>query len=184
MEVEALHLKGLLVLSPKVHGDARGYFMEAFNKERFREQGITLEVSQHNHSYSQAGVVRGLHFQWDNPLDKLIRVIGGRAFVVAVDIRKKSPTYKEWMGIELSSENKKQIFMPFGFASGFYAYEDGTQLEYYYSAQFNAAGESNIRYDDPEIAITWPAKDVTVSARDEAAQLLSEWEKRPESDLF
>ena len=184
MEVTPLQLEGLVLISPTVHGDSRGHFMEAFNKERFRENGITLDVIQHNHSRSAEGVIRGLHFQWDEPLDKLIRVVSGRAYVVAVDIRKKSTTYKQWVGVELSAENKKQVFMPFGFASGFYAYEEGTELEYYYSAQYNPQGESNIRYDDPEIAIVWPSVSPTVSVRDREAETLSVWEKRPESNLF
>lgn len=184
MEVKPLELEGLVLILPTVHGDNRGHFMEAFNKERLQEAGISLEVVQHNHSRSQAGVIRGLHFQWDKPLDKLIRVVSGRAFVVAVDIRKKSPTYKKWVGTELSADNKKELFMPFGFASGFYAYEEGTELEYYYSASYNSQGESNIRYNDPEIAIEWPGDNPIVSERDMQAQLLSEWEGRSESDLF
>lgn len=184
MHVEKLEIAGAYRLTPEVHGDDRGFFMEAYNSASLREIGIELEVLQHNHSRSQAGVLRGLHFQWDQPLDKLVRVISGRAYVVVVDIRKNSPTYKKWIATEASAENKLQVYMPFGCASGFYAYEDGTEVEYYYSAFYNKDGESNIRYDDIDIGISWPEGPYILSERDRTAETLQEWELRPESNLF
>lgn len=184
MEVIDLPLSGLKRICPKVHGDTRGFFLEAFNAAAYVEAGIPLTVLQHNQSRSQKSVVRGLHFQWDKPLDKLIRVTRGRAFTVAVDIRKGSPTFGSWHGHELSEENKEEIFAPFGFATGFCALEDNTEVEYYYSAYYNQAGESNIAWNDPDIAIAWPITHPVLSERDSAAQSLKAWIEKRESDLF
>ena len=141
MELFPTKLAGLVCISPTVLGDSRGFFMEAFNKAAFAKAGITHDVLQHNQSRSQKGVVRGLHFQWEQPLGKLIRVTRGRAFMVAVDIRKNSPTLGGWEAAEFSEENKKMLFAPFGFATGFCALEDDTDVEYYYNTYYNKEGE-------------------------------------------
>jgi dTDP-4-dehydrorhamnose 3,5-epimerase len=182
MVLTPLRLKGLLHAVPKVHADERGFFVEAFNANVFAEAGITFPIVQHNHSRSKKGVVRGLHFQWDAPLSKYMRVIKGRAFVVAVDIRHDPPTMGQWEGRELNDENKEGIFAPFGFATGFCALSDDTELEYYYDALYNPKGESNIIWNDARIGIAWPEEAVPLlSPRDAGAGTLDEWLSRPES---
>jgi len=184
MNVTPLAVKDVVRIEPSVHGDERGFFMEAVNTEALKEHGIDFTMVQHNQSRSQKGVVRGLHFQWNKPLGKIIRVIRGRAFVVAVDIRKGSKTYGKWVGEELSEENKTILYVPFGFASGFYAYADNTEVEYYYSALYNPDGESNILWNDERIGIEWPIDDPVLSERDKNARTLTQWEAAPESDLI
>ena len=184
MVIDELKLPGLRRIVAEVHGDERGFFMEAFNREVLRTVGIDFEIVQHNQSRSQSGVVRGIHFQWDKPLSKLIRVIRGKAYVVAVDLRPNSPTYCKWIGMDLSEHTRESVFLPFGFGSGFFAYEDDTELEYYYSTQYNPGGESNVRWNDPDLGIVWPTSTPILSDRDRHAQTLSAWEKRPESQLF
>lgn len=184
MQFNPTNLQGLVHIVPTVHGDSRGFFMEAFNKRAFESAGIKLDIVQHNQSRSQKGVVRGLHFQWDQPLGKLMRVVHGRAFAVAADIRKNSPTLGQWVGIELSEANKELVWAPFGFATGFCSLEDDTDVEYYYTALYNQAGESNIKWSDQDIGITWPISDPILSPRDSAAQTFKEWLGRKESDLI
>lgn len=184
MHIEQTELPGLKVIQPDVNGDSRGFFMEAFNKRKFAEAGITLEVLQHNQSRSQKGVVRGLHFQWDKPLGKLMRVVRGSAFVVAADIRKDSSTRGKWFSREFSDETKELIWAPFGFATGFCALEDNTEVEYYYNAIYNKDGESNILWSDPDISIDWPIKEPLLSERDQNAQTFAQWFTRPESELI
>lgn len=184
MTVEATEFPGLYLVSTTAHPDNRGHFVEGFNAKVLAEAGIPLEVMQHNISRSKKDVVRGLHFQWDKPLDKLIRVARGRAFLVAADIRKESPTYGTWFGREVSEDDHVGVYAPAGFATGFAALADVTEIEYYYSALYNAAGESNIRWDDPDLNIAWPVSDPIMSERDRAAESLAEWVMRPESDLF
>ena len=137
-----------------------------------------------NHSFSKKGVLRGLHFQYNPPLGKLIRVINGAAFVVAVDIRFDSPTRGKWFGIELSAENQKQLFAPAGFASGFCVTGDVAEVEYHYTVHYNGAGEAAIRYDDPDIAVAWPLDSPIVSDRDKQAITFQEWLTRPEARLL
>lgn len=158
--------------------------MEAFNARVFKEAGIDLHILQHNISRSKKGVIRGLHFQWDKPLDKLIRVARGRAFVVAADIRKNSPTFGKWLGREIGEDDRVEVFAPTGFATGFAALDDMTEIEYYYSAFYNASGESNIIWNDPDLAIDWPVMNPVISDRDRSAETLANWMERPEADLF
>ena len=152
--------------------------------DRFAELGLPTDFRQDNHSRSSRGVIRGLHFQWDRPMAKLMRVTVGAAFVVAVDIRKGSPTLGQWHGIELSAENKLQVWAPAGFARGFCALADGTEVQYKCTATYNAPCESGIRWNDPEIGIEWPLGERLLSSKDAGAQTLAEWLARPESDLF
>ena len=184
MEVQQLLLKGPALIIPDVHGDARGFFMNIYNKDVFAQAGISLDIVEHNQSHSGKGTIRGLHFQWDSPLSKLVRVMHGKAFFVAVDIRKKSPTRAQWVAHELSSENKKLLWVPFGFATGFCTLEENTDLEYYFSAHYNSKGESNIAWNDPDIGILWPIQNPLLSERDKNAQRLKEWFVRPESDFI
>ena len=183
-QVISSHLNGLHVLKPDVFGDFRGFFMESFHAERFRELGFPVDFVQDNHSRSAKGVVRGLHFQWDPPQGKLMRVTRGSAFCVAVDIRKGSPSYGEWYGLELSEENKLMIWGEAGYARGFCALEDDTEVQYKCTGIYNAKGESGILWNDPAIGIPWPIENNTLSDKDSQAQTLSEWEKRPESEGF
>ncbi|MDO8499690.1 MAG: dTDP-4-dehydrorhamnose 3,5-epimerase [bacterium] len=186
LKVETTPLSSLYVITPKIVEDARGFFMEVYREDLYREQGLVIErFVQQNHSRSGRGILRGLHFQYDAPLGKLIRVINGQAFLAAVDIRKQSQTLGQWFGLDLSAENKKAIYVPPGFASGFAVTGDIAEVEYLYTAVYNQAGESNIIWNDPAVGIKWPiTADPILSDRDKGARTLDEWLKTPESDLF
>ncbi|EXI15031.1 dTDP-4-dehydrorhamnose 3,5-epimerase [Acinetobacter sp. 723929] len=178
MNVIETKIKGLLILEPKVFGDDRGWFMESFNQKAFEEaldeRGLDIpQFVQDNHSLSQKGVLRGLHYQL-NPYaqGKLVRVVQGKAWDVAVDIRKSSPTFGQWVGIELTGENHKQFWIPAGFAHGFVALEDNTQFLYKTTNYYNKESEGAIVWNDPSIAIDWPISNigqVLVSDKDEIA---------------
>jgi dTDP-4-dehydrorhamnose 3,5-epimerase len=184
MKIESEHLNGVVVLAPEVYEDERGFFMEVFRADQFKELGLPCDFAQDNHSRSQKGVLRGLHFQWDPPMGKLMRVTYGRAFLVAVDIRKGSPTLGQWFGMEVSAQDKKQVWAPAGFARGFYTLSDYAEIQYKCTGIYNNKGESGILWNDPEIGIRWPDKNPVLSKKDEIAQPLSQWLKRPESDFF
>ena len=176
LQVESTHLGGdVVVLVPTVLGDDRGFFMETYRQDNFRDFGLPTEWVQDNHSRSSKGVLRGLHFQWDPPMSKLMRVTSGAAFLVAVDIRKGSPNLGKWFGMEVSAENKKQVYAPYGFARGFCALTDGCEVQYKCTGIYNSGAESGIYYLDPAIGIEWPLKDVQVSAKDAKAQSLEQW---------
>lgn len=186
--IEAEHLNGLKVLRSEVFEDERGFFMEAYRADHFKELGLPGEFVQDNHSRSKKGVLRGLHFQWDPPMGKLMRVTVGKAFLVAVDIRKGSPTLGKWFGMEVSAENKRQIWAPAGFARGFYVLSDYAELQYKCTGIYNNKGEGGIRWNDPAIGIQWPGLDAgalpTLSDKDRMAPTLEEWLKKPASDNF
>jgi len=184
IKVESVHMNEVIVLAPEVHGDARGFFMEAFRADHFKALGLPDSFVQENHSCSAKGVLRGLHFQWDPPMGKIMRVTSGRAFLVAVDIRKGSPTLGEWFGMEVSAENKKQIWAPYGFARGFYAMTEGCEVQYKCTALYNPQGEGVVLHSDPQIGIRWPgdASQATLSERDRKAPTLAEWLASPQSD--
>lgn len=183
--IEASHLGGIVVLVPHVFEDARGYFMETYRSDSFKVLGLPSEFLQENQSWSKKGVVRGLHFQWDPPMGKLMRVISGSAFLVAVDIRKNSPTLGKWVGIEASCENKRQVWAPAGFARGFCVTSECAEIQYKCTSLYNPQGESGIRFDDPQVAIEWPpVGEYMLSAKDRDAQTLAGWLARPESDLI
>ncbi len=183
LELESTHLEGaVVVLKPKVLGDERGFFMETYRKDNFQDMGLPTEWVQDNHSRSAKGVLRGLHFQWEPPMGKLMRVTQGAAFLVAVDIRKGSPTLGKWFGAEVTAENKKQVFAPYGFARGFCALTEGCEVQYKCTGIYNSEGESGISYKDSEIGIEWPLKDVQVSEKDAKAQSLAQWLASPLSD--
>ena len=154
--VETCKIEGLKVITPKVFGDERGYFMETYNFNDFKEVGIDQVFVQDNQSSSTKGVLRGLHYQIEHPQDKLVRVVRGEVFDVAVDLRKGSATYGEWFGVLLSEENKKQFFIPKGFAHGFVVLSDYAEFCYKCSDFYHPGDEGGLRYNDPDIAIEWP----------------------------
>lgn len=174
----------MLIVSHELFEDARGFFVEVFRRDVFADAGLPTEFVQLNHSRSSRNVLRGLHFQWDPPMGKLMRVTEGAAFLVAVDIRKGSPTLGKWFGTELTAESKKQLWAPAGFARGFCVLSEYCQIEYLCTGTYSSAGESGILWSDPAIGISWPVKDPSLSARDMKAQTLAEWLSRPESDNF
>ena len=183
-KIESTPLKEVVIVVPQVFGDARGFFMEAFCADQFRDLGLPSEFPQDNHSRSAKGVVRGLHFQWDPPMGKLMRVTSGAAFVVAVDIRKGSPTLGQWFGLEVSAENKKQMWAPYGFARGFCALTDGCEVQYKCTGIYNPKAESGIHFADPQIGIRWPidTRQAATSDKDGKAQSLAEWLASPLSE--
>jgi dTDP-4-dehydrorhamnose 3,5-epimerase len=182
MRIEGKHLDGIIVLAPEVFQDDRGFFMEAFREDQFRALGLPERFVQDNHSGSVRGVVRGLHFQWEPAMGKLMRVTVGTAFLVAVDIRKGSPTLGKWFGVEASAENRKLVWAPAGFARGFCVLSDKAEIQYKCTGLYNSKGESGIRWNDPAIAVEWPVKSPILSGKDANAQTLQEWLQRPESD--
>lgn len=184
IKIESEHLNGLVVLVPEVFEDERGFFMEAFRTDQFKTLGLPHEFVQDNHSRSQKGVLRGLHFQWEPPMGKLMRVTYGSAYLVAVDIRKGSPTLGKWFGIEVSAKNKKQVWAPAGFARGFYTLSDYAELQYKCTGIYNNKGESGILWNDPELGIQWPTKELILSEKDKKAQTFSQWLQRPEANFF
>lgn len=182
IHVESTHLNGVVVLRPEVFEDERGFFLEAFRADQFGELGLPTNFLQDNHSRSRKGVVRGLHFQHTPRMGKLMRVTVGRAFLVAADIRKGSPTLGQWFGLEVSAENRLQLWAPAGFARGFCVLSDWAELQYRCTAIYNPAGETGIIWNDPRIGVEWPVADPILSAKDARAQTLAEWHARPESD--
>lgn len=154
--VETCEIEGLKIITPAVFGDNRGYFMETYNYNDFKEAGIEQVFVQDNQSASKKGVLRGLHFQIQYPQDKLVRVIRGAVFDVAVDLRKGSPTFGKWHGEVLSEENKKQYFIPKNFAHGFLVLSDTAEFCYKCTDFYHANDEGGIYYADPEIGVKWP----------------------------
>ena len=155
-------INGLCVISPAVHGDARGYFMETYNQRDMEENGLDYVFVQDNQSSSTKGVLRGLHFQKQYPQTKLVRVIKGAVFDVAVDLRKGSDTFGKWFGLELTEENKKQFLIPKGFAHGFLVLSDTAEFCYKCDDFYHPGDEGGLAYDDPDIAVAWPAVDAPI----------------------
>ena len=182
--IESSPIEGTAVIVPEVFEDDRGFFFESYRVDQFRELGLPTEFVQDNHSRSAKGVVRGLHFQWEPPMGKLMRVTQGAAFLVAVDLRKGSPTIGKWFGQVFTAEEKKQLWAPASFARGFCALTDAVEIEYLTTGTYNAKGEAGIRWNDPAIGIEWPVPDPVLSDRDRNAPTLAEWLARPESDHF
>lgn len=154
--VETCGIQGLMVITPRVFGDSRGYFMETYNYKDFAEAGIDMTFVQDNQSASRKGVLRGLHFQKQFPQDKLVRVISGEVYDVAVDLRKGSSTFGKWFGVTLSAENKKQFFIPKNFAHGFLVLSDYAEFAYKCTDFYHPDDEGGLLYNDAEIGIEWP----------------------------
>ena len=159
ISVETCNIEGLKVITPTVFEDSRGYFVETYNQNDFVEAGIDVTFVQDNQSASSKNVLRGLHFQINYPQDKLVRVINGKVFDVAVDLRPGSETFGKWFGVELSAENKKQFFIPKGFAHGFYVMSDYAEFTYKCSDFYHPNDGGGIKFDDPDIGIKWPFED-------------------------
>jgi dTDP-4-dehydrorhamnose 3,5-epimerase len=178
LHVTATAIPDLLVLEPQVFGDARGFFFESFNQQEFsRATGLNLNFVQDNHSRSAKGVLRGLHYQVQQPQGKLVRVVRGAVFDVAVDIRKNSNTFGQWVGMELSEDNHKQMWIPPGFAHGFVVLSDSADFLYKTTQYYAPQHERCIAWNDPAIGITWPSGlQPTLSAKDQVGKSLAESE--------
>jgi dTDP-4-dehydrorhamnose 3,5-epimerase len=185
-EVERTVIPEVLIVRPTRFGDDRGWFAEVWQADAFAGvgHGLPTAFGQVNQSRSERGVVRGLHFQWDPPQGKLMRVVRGRAFMVAADIRPGSPTLGRVVTCEGSAAEPLLFWAPASFARGFCALEDGTEIEYFCTAPYDPAHESGIRWDDPELGIVWPVETPKLSAKDAVAGTLAQWLARPESEAF
>lgn len=170
MEVIHSHIEGVLLIKPKIWGDERGYFVETWQQERYAEVGITLPFVQDNHSKSTYGVLRGLHFQKTRPQGKLVSVSLGSVFDVAVDIRKSSPTFGEWYGVELTQENQWQLWIAPGLAHGFAVTSEVAHFHYKCTDYYHPEDEACIRWNDPKINVQWPLAEPKVSTKDAAAE--------------
>jgi dTDP-4-dehydrorhamnose 3,5-epimerase len=177
MQIEETDIPGVLVVSPKVFGDERGFFLESYNKKVFQQAGIEPEFIQDNHSKSTRGVVRGLHYQKKFPQGKLIRVIQGEVLDVIVDIRKGSPTFSRWISILLSAENKKQVWIPGGLAHGFAVISETVELCYKATDYYHPEDEAGIRWNDPQLSINWQVQNPLLSEKDRQLPLLDEAEE-------
>jgi dTDP-4-dehydrorhamnose 3,5-epimerase len=168
-------LPGLVLLAPHVHGDARGFFMETYRADAWAAEGVPTDFLQDNHSRSRRGTLRGLHFQTHPGQGKLVRCARGRVLDVVVDLRRGSPTFGEWEGFELDDEGGHQLFIPVGFAHGFCVLSETADFVYKCTAYYDAATESGIRFDDPDVAVAWPQDvELLYSERDHRAPGLAE----------
>jgi dTDP-4-dehydrorhamnose 3,5-epimerase len=165
-----LELEGVVLVEPRVFGDERGFFLETFREDAYREALLDDQDSfvQDNHSRSRRGVLRGLHFQTRRPQGKLLRCVAGEIFDVAVDVRPGSPQFGQWVAVTLSADNKHQLYVPPGFAHGFQVVSETADVEYKCTDYYDPDGEGGIRWDDPRLAIPWPVADPVVSAKDQA----------------
>jgi dTDP-4-dehydrorhamnose 3,5-epimerase len=167
-------LPGVVVVEPAVHGDARGYFFENFHLGKYRSLGIDAEFVQSNISHSAQGVLRGLHYQWPHPQSKLVSVLDGEVYDVAVDIRHGSPTFARWAAAMLTAANHRQLWIPEGFAHGFCVVSESALLSYQCTALYDPAADAGLRWDDAAIAIDWPIAAPVLSAKDQAAPFLAD----------
>ena len=166
MKVTTCEISGLLILEPKVFTDSRGFFLEIFNQARYREAGLRADFVQDNLSFSGHGTLRGLHFQNPNSQAKLVQVLQGEVFDVAVDIRRSSPTFGQWHALVLSGQNKQQFYIPHGFAHGFVVLSEAALFHYKCTKFYSPKDELSIRWNDPDIGIEWPVKAPVVSEKD------------------
>jgi dTDP-4-dehydrorhamnose 3,5-epimerase len=169
-------IKDVLIIEPKVFGDDRGFFLESWNDATFKELGLDWTFVQDNHSRSAKGVLRGLHYQNPNPQGKLVRVVAGSVFDVAVDIRKGSPTFGQWTGVHLSAANKRMFWVGPGLAHGFLSLEDNTDFLYKCTSIYSPKDEQALMWNDPQVGIEWPLDGIepTLSAKDQVAQTLDQ----------
>jgi dTDP-4-dehydrorhamnose 3,5-epimerase len=186
MKIKAtrLAIPDVIVVDHESFEDFRGYFMEVYQRDEFRRAGLPDAFVQVNESRSAQNVIRGLHFQWDPPMAKMMRVAEGAAFLVAVDIRHNSPTLGKWVAETITANDKRQIWAPAGFARGVCALSPNTRVQYFCTSGYNGKTDTGIRWDDPEIGIKWPVRDPVLSNRDRGAQSLRDWLANPDSKTF
>lgn len=178
MDIIACAIDGPLIIEPRVFGDERGFFMESWNAAAFAAAGLDMAFVQDNHSRSQKGVLRGMHFQNPGAQGKLVRVVNGAVFDVVVDLRRSSPTFGQWTGVELSAGNRRMLWVPEGFAHGFLTLEDGTDFLYKCTTPYSPQGEHTLAWDDPDVGIDWPVDgiEVQLSAKDREGKSLAQVE--------
>ena len=177
MNIIETTLPGVLLLEPQVFGDARGFFMESWNRQTFADQGLDIDFVQDNHSRSTRGVLRGLHYQLNDPQGKLVRVSSGAVFDVAVDLRRSSPCFGRWVGYELSAENKRMLWIPPGFGHGFLVLSESADFLYKTTTNYAPQWDRGIRWDDPAIGVQWPLQGApTLSGKDQVLPLLKDAE--------
>lgn len=174
MKLVQTNLPGAVVIEPQVFGDARGFFYESYNEAKYREAGIDHRFVQSNVSRSAKGVLRGLHYQWPNPQGKLVSVLEGEVYDVAVDIRRGSPTFGQWAGVMLTAENKRHFWIPEGFAHGFCVVSEFATFTYQCTALYDPNADAGIAWNDPDIAIDWPVGEPLLSDKDGKAPRLSD----------
>jgi dTDP-4-dehydrorhamnose 3,5-epimerase len=176
MNIIPCDIPGPLIIEPRVFGDDRGFFMETWNAKAFAETGLDCTFVQDNHSRSQKGVLRGMHFQNPGPQGKLVRVVSGAVFDVVVDLRRSSPTFGKWTGVVLSAENKRMFWVPEGFAHGFLTLEDDTDFLYKCTAPYAPQNEASLAWDDPAVGIEWPLNSIEpkLSAKDAVGVALAD----------
>ncbi|MEG0859337.1 MAG: dTDP-4-dehydrorhamnose 3,5-epimerase [Pseudomonas sp.] len=181
MNVITTDLPGVLIIEPKVFGDSRGFFYESFNANVFQEKtGVRTTFVQDNHSRSEKGVLRGLHYQLENTQGKLVRVTHGEVLDVAVDVRRSSPHFGQWVGVRLSADNRRQLWVPEGFAHGFVVLSDSAEFLYKTTDYYNPAAERCIRWDDPDLAIDWQLTEAPLlSAKDQLGKSLKDLDLLP-----
>jgi dTDP-4-dehydrorhamnose 3,5-epimerase len=182
MEVVTTELPGVVLIQPRVFGDPRGFFLETYHADRYAAAGIDLPFVQDNWSRSVRGTLRGLHFQEPHPQGKLVQVVSGAVFDVAVDVRRGSPTFGRWVGFELSAENKWQLWVPPGFAHGFVVTSDVADFFYKCTGLYRPEAEQAIVWNDPDLDIRWPVADPLLSAKDAAAPRLRDAPRLPACD--
>lgn len=180
MNITATAIADVKIIQPRVFGDERGFFLETFSQQRYRDAlGLPeLNFVQDNHSRSQHGVLRGLHFQRTHPQGKLVRCVRGEVFDVAVDIRPQSPTYRCWVGLRLSEHNHTQLWIPPGLAHGFVTLSDQADFEYKCTDYYHPEDEVCLRWDDPDIGIDWPLREPLLSAKDRQGLSLAQWQEQ------
>ncbi|WP_257387769.1 dTDP-4-dehydrorhamnose 3,5-epimerase [Tahibacter caeni] len=174
MKVIETRLPGCVAIEPDVFGDPRGFFYESYNAEKYKAAGLDLRFVQSNVSRSARGVLRGLHYQWPNPQGKLVSVVEGEVYDVAVDIRRGSPTFGQWAGVILSAENHRHFWVPEGFAHGFVVLSEFATFTYQCTNLYDAKADAGVRWNDAAIAIDWPVSAPLLSAKDEKAPLLAD----------
>lgn len=175
MNIVETAIPGPLIIEPRLFGDERGFFLESWNAAAFRAAGLDLDFVQDNHSRSARGVLRGLHFQNPEPQGKLVRVVSGAVFDVVVDLRRASPHFGQWVGVELSAVNKRMLWVPEGFAHGFLTLADGTDFLYKCTGRYAPDHEHSLAWDDPDVGIAWPLDGIVpqLSAKDQAGTPLA-----------
>jgi len=184
LNVELTKIRDVKIVIPEVFEDQRGFFTEVYRQDQFLELGLPNNFVQLNHSGSVKNVLRGLHFQWEPPMGKLMRVSRGEAFLVAVDVRKGSPTLGSWFGRICNDKDRVQVFAPAGFARGFCVLSDFAEIQYLTTGVYSNKCESGILWSDPEIGIEWPIEDPILADKDRNAQTLCSWLNKEESNNF